>query len=164
MNTQQPQQQPESGVAKVELAALAKEEGWNEVKQLRAKIAVVSLRKSMERVLREKEAAKGDTLQAEDDFNHALAKEILFEKVATEYGDANSVTKGVFSARGDLFVTVGSSGEGRIWNTPDPRATDFCTEISTLKASAKICGLAINPRIGTIPGGAPNIITGTTNG
>lgn len=29
---------------------------------------------------------------------------------------------------------------------------------------SKICSVAINPRIGTIPASAPNFLTGSTNG
>jgi hypothetical protein len=39
-----------------------------------------------------------------------ISKEVFYEKVATEYGDANSVTRGVFSVKGNLYITIGSSG------------------------------------------------------
>ena len=51
----------------------------------------------------------------------------MYQKVATEYGDSNSITKGIFSAKGDLYVTVGSSGEGKIWNTNDHKSSEFCS-------------------------------------
>ena len=49
-------------------------------------------------------------MEKEEEFNLKLSKEVFYEKVATEYGDANSVTRGIFSAKGDLYITVGSSG------------------------------------------------------
>ena len=61
-------------------------------------------------------------MEAEELFNKNLAKQIHFEKVATEYGDANSVTRGVFAPNGSLYITVGSSGEGKVWNTASPNS------------------------------------------
>jgi hypothetical protein len=88
----------------------AQEEGWSEVKRARACIAVHSVQKAAKRVARQKTEEKKDSLQSEEDFNLALSKEVFYEKVATEYGDANSVTRGVFSPSGHLYITVGSSG------------------------------------------------------
>jgi hypothetical protein len=62
----------------VDLAALAQEQAWNDIKKTRAQITLLSLKKSMARVLREKEEEKLDNLEAEDKFNIGLAKEIRF--------------------------------------------------------------------------------------
>ena len=67
----------------VDLAKLAQEEAWSELKKVRAQLTLTSIKKSMARVLREKEEEKLDNLEAEERFNVALAKEIRFEKVAT---------------------------------------------------------------------------------
>lgn len=61
-------------------------------------------------------------------------------------------------------MTVGSSGEGRVWDTSNPNSPHFCAEITALKSPSKICGVDFNPRAGSIPGSAPNIVTGSTNG
>ena len=74
---------PETVNNPVDLAKLAQEEAWSELKKVRAQLTLTSIKKSMARVLREKEEEKLDNLEAEERFNVALAKEIRFEKVAT---------------------------------------------------------------------------------
>jgi WD40 repeat protein len=74
------------------------------------------------------------------------------------------VTKGQFSPKGNLYVTIGSSGEGYIWNSQDPNSADFCQKITSLAAPSKLCGVDFHPRVGSIPGNAPNILTGSTTG
>lgn len=39
-----------------------------------------------------------------------------YENICTAYGDESSVTRGKFSRDGKLYVTVGGSGEGKVWN------------------------------------------------
>lgn len=46
---------PETVSNHVDLAMLAEEEAWNELKKVRAQLTLASIKKSMARVLREKE-------------------------------------------------------------------------------------------------------------
>ena len=143
---------------------LAEQHGWNQIVKARANIAAYSLQKAVARVAVQKDEEGKDSLEKEEEFNLKLSKEVFYEKVATEYGDANSVTRGIFSAKGDLYITVGSSGQGYVWNTADPSSPDFCQKVTSITAPSKLCGVDFHPRIGTIPGSGPNIITGSTTG
>ena len=57
---------------------LAKDENWNDIKKVRAQIAVFSMQKSAQRVIRQKEEDKIDSLEKEEQFNLALSKEISY--------------------------------------------------------------------------------------
>ena len=57
---------------------LAKDENWNDFKKVRAQIAVFSMQKSAQRVIRQKEEDKIDSLEKEEQFNLALSKEISY--------------------------------------------------------------------------------------
>ena len=47
------------------MAELARQQEWNEIKKLRAQIALVSVKRAMARVLREKERDKLDNIESE---------------------------------------------------------------------------------------------------
>ena len=87
-----------------------------------------------------------------------------YVNLATQFGDESTVTRGKFSPNGDYFVTVGSSGEGVVWDTKDPNSEKFCQTVTRLKGNVKICDACFHPRVGSIPNFAPNIITGSSEG
>ncbi len=72
------------------------------------------------------------------------------------------MSKGKFGKSGQIYVTVGGSGEGIVWGNPGA-LTDW-NHATNLKGVDKVCDVCIHPSIGSIPTFAPNIITGTNTG
>jgi U4/U6 small nuclear ribonucleoprotein PRP4 len=131
----------------------------------RKSIALHSLERARSRIHAEQQAIqKYDETELDEQFDELVYSNTNFENICTEYGDSSCVTCGKFSSDGGYYVTVGASGEGKVWNTRDEKLPDFAKEVTLLKGTQKLCDVDIHPGIGNIPSFAPNIIAGLTTG
>lgn len=80
-----------------------------------------------------------------------------FDNKCTEYGFTSSLTRRTFSKDGWYYVSVGASGEGKVWIIHDEMSVYFGKQVCELKGFHK---LDVHPNIGSIPAFAPNVLTG----
>jgi WD40 repeat protein len=92
----------------------------------RKRIALYSLSRAHTRIQSEQKASKKyDETELDEQFDDLVYSNTNYDNICTEYGDSSCVTRGKFSCNGRYYVTIGSSGEGKVWDTADERQPSF---------------------------------------